>query len=71
MCESLVGHGMVTALNFLVLLLDSGDEEVLVTDDGRIQLSRQVASVEHKGKLKVLVKAWHGDNFLLKDSFHS
>jgi hypothetical protein len=42
-----------------VILLDSGDNEVPV--DGWITLSRRVASVEAKGKLKVAVKALLGD----------
>ncbi|GJM98593.1 hypothetical protein PR202_ga15618 [Eleusine coracana subsp. coracana] len=54
-----------SSFNEKVVLLDSEDEEVPVTDDGKIELSREVASVEHKGKLRVFVKAWHGDNFLL------
>lgn len=50
-----------------MLLLDSGDEEVPVADDGKIELSREVVSVEHRGKLKVFVKAWHGENLLLME----
>lgn len=45
-----------------VLLLDSGDEEVPVTVDNMIGLSRQVVSVERKGKLKVFVRAWQGND---------
>lgn len=55
------------SINQDVLLLDSGDEEVPVADDGRIELSRKVVSVEHRGKLKVFVKAWHGETFLMKE----
>ncbi|XP_062199547.1 uncharacterized protein LOC133901999 [Phragmites australis] len=54
------------SINQEVLLLDSGNEEVPVAGDGDIELSRKVASVEFEGKLKVFVKAWHGDNFFVK-----
>lgn len=46
-----------------ILLLDSGDDEVPVTSGGMIKLSRQVVSVERRGKLKVFVKAWQGNDF--------
>ncbi|TVU37511.1 hypothetical protein EJB05_10827, partial [Eragrostis curvula] len=41
-----------------IVLRGSRGEEVLVTDDGMVQLSRRVVSVESKGKLK----AWRPDN---------
>lgn len=44
-----------------IILLDSGGSGVLVADDGWISLSRCIASVEYRGKLKVAVKAFMGD----------
>ncbi|GJN36282.1 hypothetical protein PR202_gb25128 [Eleusine coracana subsp. coracana] len=56
-----------------IILLDSRDKEaVLVDDDGWIPLSRQVASVEINGKLKVGVKALLGDDIdVTKERFFS
>ncbi|GJM94383.1 hypothetical protein PR202_ga11023 [Eleusine coracana subsp. coracana] len=48
-----------------IILLDSGDNEVLVDDDGWITLSRRVASVEIDGWLKVAVKALLGDEIIV------
>ncbi|KAK3127881.1 hypothetical protein QOZ80_7AG0579660 [Eleusine coracana subsp. coracana] len=45
-----------------IVLLDSRGGQVLVTDDGKVKLSRRVVSVEFRGKLKVSVKAWRSDN---------
>ncbi|CAN6226111.1 unnamed protein product [Urochloa humidicola] len=44
-----------------VILLDFGDDNVTVNDDGIMKLSRQVVSVEVNGKLKVSFKAWQDD----------
>jgi hypothetical protein len=41
-----------------VVLLDSGDDKLPVSDDGTITLGRRVASVEVCGELNVSVKAW-------------
>lgn len=43
-----------------VVLLDSGDDKLPVSDDGTITLGRRVASVEVSGELNVSVKAWQG-----------
>lgn len=53
-----IGHEEIT-------LLDSRDSKVIVADDGWITLSRCVASVEVRGKLKVSVKAMMGDTIVL------
>jgi len=46
----------------VVILLDSGVGRAPVIGDGKIKLSRCVASVEVEGKLIVSVKAWQIDN---------
>lgn len=48
------------------VLLDSGGEEVPVTGDGDIKLSRRVVSVDTTGELKVYIKAWGGNDSFMK-----
>ncbi|KAL6613887.1 hypothetical protein ACP70R_036157 [Stipagrostis hirtigluma subsp. patula] len=50
-----------------VFLLDSGEKEMPVSGGGMINLSREVVSVESKGKLTVYVKVWsgHSGNFIM------
>jgi len=41
-----------------IILLDSVVEKFYVSDDGEIEMSRRVVSVENRGNLKVCIKSW-------------
>ncbi|KAF0924506.1 hypothetical protein E2562_010153 [Oryza meyeriana var. granulata] len=50
-----------------IVLLDSRGEKVVVSGDGKIELSRRVVSVEKIGELKVSVKAWEVDSNVVEN----
>ncbi|XP_052166093.1 uncharacterized protein LOC127782859 [Oryza glaberrima] len=52
--------------NERIVLHDSRGEKVVVSGDGKIELSRCVVSVESEGELKVSVKAWKADDNVLE-----
>lgn len=52
-----------------VVLLDSGDDTVHISQGGKFSLSRCVASVEISGKLEVIVEAGRGEEIVVGKRF--
>ncbi|XP_040382510.1 uncharacterized protein LOC121055124 [Oryza brachyantha] len=62
-CRHLVREGDIASIDHEeIVLLDSRDEKLVVTGDGKIKLSRCVVSVESMGELKVCIRVWDVDN---------